>query len=46
MLFRSNCMGFLFYRIGEELNDIDELWGGDYDYEWLGVSRSMVKDWD
>jgi hypothetical protein len=43
---RENCMGFLFYRIGEELNDIDELWGGDYDYEWLGVSRSMVKDWD
>ena len=43
---RENCMGFLFYRIGEELNDIDELWGGDYDYEWLGVSRSIVKDWD
>jgi len=39
------CVGYLFYRIGEELNDIDESWGGDYDYEWLGISRSIERDW-
>lgn len=42
---RECCMGYLFYRIGEELNDIDESWGGDYDYQWLGVCRSIERDW-
>ena len=42
----SACMGYIFYRIGEELNDIDEQYGGDYDWQWLGVSRSIVTDWD
>lgn len=41
----SECMGYLFYRIGEELNDIDEQYGGNSDWHWLGVSRSIERDW-
>lgn len=42
----SACMGYMFYRIGEDMNDIDEEYGGDYDFEWLGVSRSIMRDWE
>ena len=42
----SACMGYLFYRIGEELNDIDEQYGGNGDWQWLGVSRSIERDWE
>lgn len=41
----NESIGYLFYSIGEELNDINELCGGNYDYEWLGVSRQLVMDW-
>ena len=40
------CMGYMFYRIGEELNDIDEQYGGNTDWQWLGVARSIERDWD
>jgi hypothetical protein len=42
----SACMGYLFYRIGEELNDIDEQYGGNNDWQWLGVFRRLERDWD
>jgi hypothetical protein len=42
----SACMGAIFTRLGEELNDIDEEAFGDYDWEWIGVSRSLERDWD
>lgn len=42
----STCMGYLFYRIGEELNDIDEQYGGNTNWQWLGVARSIERDWE
>lgn len=41
----NESIGFLFYSIGEQINDINESCGGNYDYEWLGVSRQLIMDW-
>ena len=41
----NESIGYLFYSIGEQINDINESCGGNYDYEWLGVSRQIVMDW-
>jgi hypothetical protein len=39
-------MGYIFYRIGEELNDIDESYGGEYDWQWMGVISRIERDWE
>ena len=39
------CIGYIFIRTGEELNDIEEDYGGNYDLDWLSVTRSIVRDW-
>jgi hypothetical protein len=38
-------IAYSFVRIGEESNDIEEKNGGDYDWGWLQVSRSIERDW-
>lgn len=38
-------IGAVFTRIGENLDDIEEVAVGDYDYEWISVSRQIVIDW-
>jgi hypothetical protein len=38
-------LGFIFIRIGENSDDIEETCGGDYDWDWLRVSRQIITDW-
>ena len=38
-------IAYVFIRIGEENNDIEERFGGDYDYSWVQVCRSIDRDW-
>jgi hypothetical protein len=38
-------IGYRFVRIGEEPEDVVVRSNGDYDFEWLGVSRSIERDW-
>ncbi len=38
-------LGYIFLRIGEESNDIEEQYGGDYEWDWMQVSRQIVMDW-
>ena len=39
-------LGYIFIRIGEDSDDIQERCGGDYEWDWLQVSRQIVSDWD
>jgi hypothetical protein len=41
----SCTMGAIFIRVGEETNDIDEFVAGDYDWDWVRVTRGIVTDW-
>jgi len=38
-------IAYMFIRIGEENADIDERVGGDADWDWLSVNRSIIRDW-
>ena len=38
-------IAFVFVRIGEETDDVEERCGGDYDYDWVQVHRSIERDW-
>jgi len=38
-------IAYVFVRIGEENDDIEEKCGGDYDFEWIQVNRSIERDW-
>ena len=40
------CMGAIFIIIGEDLNDIQEECHGNYDWDWISVSRQIITDWD
>jgi hypothetical protein len=37
--------GWVFIRIGEEATDIVEECGGDYDWSWINLCRSIEVDW-
>jgi hypothetical protein len=37
-------VSFIFVRIGENIDDVEERHGGDYDWEWLHVSRRIEGD--
>ena len=37
--------GWVFVRIGEEPTDIVERSGGDYDWSWISLCRSIEVDW-
>jgi hypothetical protein len=38
-------MGAIFTRLGEQTDDIEEIAVGDYDWEWITVSRQIITDW-
>ena len=38
-------IAYMFVRIGEENDDIEEKQGGEYDFDWLRVCRSIDRDW-
>ena len=38
-------IGSMFVRIGEEANDIEERFNGDFSYDWMSVSRQIITDW-
>ena len=38
-------LGAIFTRVGEDSNDIEETAVGDYDWEWISVSRQIITDW-
>ena len=43
---KLNCkIGSMFLRIGEDTDDIEQRYNGDYDHEWMSVSRSINLDW-
>jgi len=43
---KLNCkIGAIFIRVGENTSDIDEFVAGDYDWDWMSVSRQIVTDW-
>jgi len=41
----DNTIAGSFLRIGEDSSDIEERSFGDYDYDWVHVSREIMTDW-
>ena len=41
----NKFIGGIFMRIGEETDDIVEDYFGEYDYQWMNISRSIFVDW-
>jgi hypothetical protein len=39
------CIGYVFMRIGENPTDIEELYSGKNEWDWIQVSRQLVLDW-
>ena len=39
-------LGFIFTRVGEDTDDNTEDCGGDADWDWVRISRQIVRDWD
>jgi len=38
-------IGSMFLRAGEETNDTEERYEGDYDHDWMHMSRQVITDW-
>ena len=38
-------LGWILTRVGENTDDITEDCGGEYDWDWVRVSRQVVVDW-
>ena len=38
-------IGAIFTRIGENTDDVEENAVGDYDWDWVRVSRQIITDW-
>lgn len=38
-------IAYVFVRIGESVEDIEEREGGDADWDWVQVYRSISRDW-
>ena len=38
-------IGVMFLRVGEDTTDVEERFNGDYDHEWMSVSRQITTDW-
>lgn len=38
-------IGAIFSRVGESTDDIEEIAIGDYDWEWIQISRQIITDW-
>ena len=41
----EGVIGYMFCRIGEESNDIDEHFGGNWDSSWVNLVREIEIDW-
>jgi len=41
----THRLGYIFTRIGEDITDIEEDAGGEYDWSWISVSRQIITDW-
>ena len=41
----NEYIGGIFLRIGEETDDIVEDYFGEYDFQWMQISRSIFVDW-
>jgi hypothetical protein len=41
----NECIGYIFARIGEEVNDTEQNYGGNWDDDWLYLKRELVLDW-
>jgi hypothetical protein len=41
----NSGIAYVFVRIGEENDDVEEEFGGDYDWSWMSVNRSIERDW-
>ena len=41
----NECIGYIFARIGEETNDTEQNYGGNWDDDWLYLKRELVLDW-
>ena len=41
----NSGIAYMFVRIGEDNNDIEQREGGDVDYGWVQVCRSIDRDW-
>jgi hypothetical protein len=43
---QTHCsIGAIFTRIGENLDDVEEISIGDYEWEWIQVHRKLEIDW-
>jgi hypothetical protein len=38
-------IGSVFVRLGENTDDIEELFEGDYGYDWIQIERRINTDW-
>jgi hypothetical protein len=38
-------IGAIFMRIGESTDDVEEIAVGDYNWDWMHISRQIVTDW-
>ena len=38
-------LGVMLLRLGEDATDIEERYNGDYDYDWMHMSRQIITDW-
>jgi hypothetical protein len=43
---KLNCrIGVVYVRIGENVDDVEEVHHGDYDYDWIQIERRINTDW-
>jgi hypothetical protein len=43
---KLNCtIGVIFTRIGEDSTDVEEIAEGEYDWDWIRISRQIITDW-
>ena len=41
----NSGIAYMFVRVGEENDDVEQKYGGEYDHGWLDVHRSISRDW-
>jgi hypothetical protein len=40
-----SCIAYRFVRIGEDADDVEQKEGGDADWDWVQVERTIRRDW-
>jgi hypothetical protein len=41
----NSGIAHIFVRVGEDSNDVEVREGGDVDYDWVHVERTISRDW-